>query len=313
MLKAIKRNILSAIRHHGFTGKLAVSNLQFKRILETRPIRSDESSNTELFVLTPGEDIYAMFIAVKSLCFWSRRKFRIFVCSDDDSMTASDMRVVRSFFKDAHLITNREQVLGRIGSRRVTRAFHVLASDPSYPKLSMPACFASRERVIVMDTDIVFHRYPELLVNWANGETAARNYYRNPNPTPKVYQFPLLEEELQTRFNIGGRLLLESGLLAFERDLIELDLLEAVSDAFQRHGFTFWEKELEIYNVLFRIRGSHAPLPRQDYAGTTFDAVSNHFYSKAMTQPRFFLRIMAMIEHFKYMEESSPEECPNIY
>jgi hypothetical protein len=113
-----------------------------------------------------------------------------------------------------------------------------------------------------------------------------------------------LEEEIQARFKIGPRPMLESGLLLFHRDLLNIELLEEVSTLFDKHGFHEWSKELEIYNVLYRIRNKLKPLPRADYGGVwTYDAAAIHYFSKHMFIRPSLAHLISLIEFIRLAEQ----------
>ena len=59
-------------------------------------------------------------------------------------------------------------------------------------------------------------RPPRLLMSWLDDPADTRDYYRNPVQVNDPYPFPELEKEIQVRFHIGGRPMLESGLLFFQ-------------------------------------------------------------------------------------------------
>jgi hypothetical protein len=305
MLSKLKLRVLDTLAHWSYRKDYLLSQKELQPIVETAPVPSYEGSDTDVFVLTGGEDIYGLFLALKSLVFWTERRFRINIACDDGMLLPWHVDAIQKFVPGANLITERPAILEQLKPYPAITKFHLDATDPSYPKLSIPALYARKDKVILMDTDLIFFRPPRMLIDWVDDPADQTDYYRNPVKVNDPYQFPKLEEELQARFGIGPRPMLESGLLLFHRDLLRLDRLEVVSVAFDRHGFRQWSKELEIYNVLYRIRGRLKPLPRWEYGGVwTYDAAAVHYFSKHMFIKPSLLHLVSLIEFIKFAEEN---------
>lgn len=297
MLSRIKHRVIDTLMHWNYRKQQIVAQGDLREILKTKPIRSREDASVDVFLLTAGEDLFALLIAVKSLQFWSELPLCFHICCDDGLLTDQHRAVISEHVQGARFITDRTEIRSRLKNYPAIDRFHIDSKDPSYPKLSIPALYAERPKVILMDTDVIFYRFPDLLTAWASNPDDQRDLYRHPVKVNDPYPFPALEEELQAKYGIGPRPMLESGLLLFHRDLLNLDHLEAVSDAFNRHGFHRWSKELEIYNVLYRIRGKAEPLPRKDYGGVwTYGAAGIHYFSKDMFRPSSLMHIASLIQ-----------------
>jgi len=304
MLRNLKSRVVETLAHWTYRKNYILSQRDLQPITQTAPIQSHEDSNVDVFVLTSGEDLYALLLALKSLVFWTERKFRINVVCEDGLLRPWHADAIKGFIQGVNLVTERAPILEALRAYPATTRFHLDAKDPSYPKLSVPAVYSRKEKVILMDTDLIFFRPPRQMIEWLDDPDDTCDYYRNPVCVNEPYPFPQLEEEVQTRFGIGPRPMLESGLLFFHRDLLRLELLEEVSAMFERHGFLQWSKELEIYNVLYRIRGKLKPLPRSEYGGVwTYDAAAVHYFSKHMFIKPSLLHLVSLIEFIKFAED----------
>jgi len=304
MIGDIKKRVSDNLAHWNYRKNQMLGNAELKPILETKPIASDPDSDTDLFFLTGGEDLYPLLTMIKTMYFWCERPFRVHVCCDDGMLKPHQKAVIQEHVHGAEFHLDREEVLARVKDYPTITRFHCDSSDPSYPKLTFPSLYAKSEKVILIDTDVIFFRRPDLLVDWCGNPDDTHDYYRNPVSVNEPYMFPDLEIDIQKEFGIGPRPMLESGLLIFHKDMMSLDVLERASALFDKHGFHQWSKELELYNVLFRVRGQMKPLPRKDYGGVwTYDAACCHYFSKHMYIKPSMMHILSMIEFLKLAEE----------
>jgi hypothetical protein len=299
-MASVKSRVLDSLMHWNYRRRQLVCQSDLREILETKPIVSRDDATTDVFMLTAGEDLLPLLIAAKTMQFWTEIPLKFNVCCDDGLLTGSHEEIIAEHIENVRLIVDRSEIIDRLRDYPTIKKFHTDSSDPSYPKLSIPALYAERPKVILMDTDVIFYRFPDRLVSWAIHPQDDHDLYRNPVNVNNPYPYPALEKEMRDRFKIAERPMLESGLLAFHKSVLELELLEQVSEAFSRHGFLQWSKELEIYNVLFRIRGKMEALPRKDYGGIwTYGAAAIHYFSKDMYRESSISHIVSMIKFLK--------------
>jgi len=132
---------------------------------------------------------------------------------------------------------------------------HVLA-----PKLLAVHRFAYTNRIILLDSDVLFLRHPEEIVNWCLGKDTVTGMYaadpsRNESVTLTPYEFAQAGSHFVPHFN--------SGLCCLLRDQFKLSLIEKTLPILRfRRRSSRWLEEQTLWALLvgrhsFRVLPSH--------------------------------------------------------
>lgn len=178
----------------------AHANVFFGSVLSTPPIKCRQDSKNEVHVLVCKRDMNMCLVAVKSfLHFYDKVKV---VIHEDGSLSEADLSRIRDHLPGARLISRREAdsalltVLPEDIAR--ARAEHVLLMkviDFNY--------FSTANKIILLDSDIVFTGKPEEAVDWLENDLNQTFY--NSDPLKDTFRANKIPEGviLPDNFNSG--------------------------------------------------------------------------------------------------------------
>ena len=141
----------------------AHANYFFSKILSTPPMNCVHDSRRELHILVCKRDMNMSLVAVKSfLRFYSQIKV---VIHDDGSLSERDLLTFRYHLVGARVISRHEADLALLAVLPddifQARKEHVLLMkviDFNY--------FSNAEKMVLLDSDIIFIREPEEAIDW---------------------------------------------------------------------------------------------------------------------------------------------------
>jgi hypothetical protein len=136
-----------------------------RRILGTAPVRGATDSTCEVHCLTSARDWLDLVWALKSFYVLGGLRFRLCI-HDDGTLSPDAIAALRSQFPDSRIIARRaahvvvsERLRGYPGCR-VLRELNVLALKA----FDFPV-FLESDRMLVIDSDILCFRSPDVLLN----------------------------------------------------------------------------------------------------------------------------------------------------
>jgi len=145
--------------------------LSFGAVSKTGPIATNPHAKTTIHSAVPHRYVYAYLIAIKSLLQYDG-DYAICV-HDDGSLTSDDKKLIKIHLPHVRIIdwhfANSEF------ERLINNPFlsMVRKSYSSYLKLFDTNLFNNSERIIILDTDTLFLRNPEEIIQWShNGGSA---------------------------------------------------------------------------------------------------------------------------------------------
>ena len=140
--------------------------LSFGAVSKTGPIATNPHAKTTIHSAVPHRYVYAYLIAIKSLLQYDG-DYAICV-HDDGSLTSDDKQLIKIHLPHVRIIdwhfANSEF------ERLINNPFlsMVRKSYSSYLKLFDTNLFNNSERIIILDTDTLFLRNPEEIIQWSH-------------------------------------------------------------------------------------------------------------------------------------------------
>lgn len=213
------------------------------RILETPPVLDTDDSRCEVHALTCASDWVCCLWALKTFYRHSGRGYRLCI-HEDGTISPEDQETLRRHFPGARLITRpqadarAEELLAPYPRAQAFRRRNVLA-----PKLIDFPAFLESERLLSMDSDVLFFRQPTALIELIDRSEPKHNAWNSDCQDSYTIQPDAVPREL------GFRLLprINTGLGLVHRESIRLDWLEeflGLPGISQGH---FWRIEQTLY------------------------------------------------------------------
>jgi hypothetical protein len=192
------------------------------RILQTPPVEDTTEDRCEIHVLTSAGDWLNLVWALKSFYAASQRRYSLCI-HDDGSLASSHFQTLSRHFPAARIIARSEAdatVLPRLAS--FPRCLEFRRTNHLAPKLFDFAHYLQSERMLLVDSDVLFFAQPTELLRRIEDENYRRNAVnRDVNSaytvTTEAAQ-KCAKVELIERFN--------SGLGLIHRDSLRLDWFE---------------------------------------------------------------------------------------
>lgn len=136
-----------------------------ENIHSSAPVLTDDASKAEIHVLTSSKDHLMLLWALKSFYHVSGKRYPL-VIHDDGSLGDAEAAVLMKHFPNARLIKKAEAD-AEIKKALVDypKSLEFRFSNHLAPKVFDFYHFASRERILLMDSDVLFFEKPEVLIN----------------------------------------------------------------------------------------------------------------------------------------------------
>ncbi|HLG54682.1 MAG TPA: hypothetical protein VI485_05090 [Vicinamibacterales bacterium] len=198
---------------------------QWSGVLNTAPVRTDVpgSGPIEVHLLCHRGDYLCAIWALKSLCLTSGVRWPV-VIHLQGRVTSTMRRRLRRHLPDARLI---EQDAADAAVRQALasdypRLLEARRQSPFMMKLVDPVLLTKAERIVVLDSDVLFFRDPQELRAHAEGASnGSWVFQRDPISTYNV-----TEAEARSAFGIALPDCVNSGIAVIPRSLVDLRLCE---------------------------------------------------------------------------------------
>ena len=255
----------------------------FRAVRRTPPIPVDPDAEVSIHSAVPHKYVNAYLLAIKSfLMHYSAVAVYI---HDDGSLNAADKDLLQAHLPGAVVVARAQA--DECFRRAADDAFleRVRSSYTSYIKLFDPSLLSNQKRIMILDTDTLFLRRPDAVIDWIrNGgpawyHMAPRGSMRK-GPPPASPPETTGGDHIQTRIlreidginsNLGTRYWLQqgfcSGFIGYDKSAVNLDALSVLfKELFERFGDRIfkWGAEQTVHGLLLCSQGAVA-LPVQDY------------------------------------------------
>jgi hypothetical protein len=184
------------IRANRYFNKLMQSNanLIFKDILKTKPIKTNPNSETILYTALDKSSCRQYILAVKSLLRFNNN-FAVYAQSDG-SLNKKCIEEIREHLPGVTVMTKdmmfeniKENIDPDLEKLIPTTAEYNLHTSVKilYLKFLNVIFRFKNKKVIIIDTDILFLREPEFIINWANSPYTNDFYSEGSNDKANEY------------------------------------------------------------------------------------------------------------------------------
>lgn len=247
------------------------------RILETRSIEDTFDRTCEIHVFTCAKDWLNLLWALKTFYYYSNRQYALCI-HDDGSLSPTDRATLQAHFPNARIIDRPSadaKVLPELQAYPHCLAFR--QSNHLSPKVFDFASYLESDRMLLLDSDVLFFKAPTILLNriedpdyhlnTVNGDTASA-YTIDPQIVENQCGFKVIE-----RFN--------SGLGLIHKASIRLDWIEEFLQLPDIIGH-FWRIEQTLYALFSSRYGAELLPPEYDVhlEGGIGNSPSRHYVGK---------------------------------
>jgi hypothetical protein len=186
------------------------------RILNTKPITQTTDRTCEIHVLTCAKDWLNLMWTLKTFYRYSERHYALCI-HDDGTLTESDRATFKHHFPNARIIP-RPDADARVFAELVNypRCLEFRKNNHLSPKVFDFACYLESDRMLLLDSDILFFQEPIVLLqriensdyflNTVNGDTQSA-YTVDPMTVKEKCHVDLID-----RFNSGLGLIHKASL-----------------------------------------------------------------------------------------------------
>lgn len=303
----------------------------FGGIGRVRPIETNPAASTGIHTAVPHRYLYAYLTAIKSLLRYDA-DFAVYV-HDDGSLRDADKALIRRHLPGVTVVDRAwadDTFARRVGDDFLVK---VRKSYTSYLKLFDPTLVTRNERIVIVDTDVLFLNRPQAILSWAKGggapwfhrsgpwhrtppvaETAAAAA-TTPGAVPQkhiqhlvVEAIPEINRALDRKFSfVHG---FNSGLLGYDRGAIDYGelnvLLKHLYGRFGEHIFR-WGSEQTMHGLVLCGQGAVA-LPMDQFMvfteissdqapQATFVHFIGEFRYRSLLYPRLATKVIRELRH----------------
>jgi hypothetical protein len=212
------------------------------RILNTRPIECGKDATCEIHTLTSAGDWLNLVWALKSFYHYSGRRYGLCI-HDDGSLEPSAIDTLAAHFPGARIVrrtqADREVPPGLAGYPRCLefRRTNLLA-----PKLFDFAHYLSADRMLLVDSDILFFSRPDELLRRIDDPA----YILNSVNADCASEYTVESDEAARRWGIALTPRFNSGLGVIHRGSLRLDWIEEFLESPVAAGH-FWRIEQTLF------------------------------------------------------------------
>jgi hypothetical protein len=212
------------------------------QILQTRPVECLSDGRCEIHALTSRQDWLNLVWALKSFYAGSGRKYGLCI-HDDGSLEATARKQLMKHFPDARLIdrpTADRDVLTSLERFPRSRTFR--ETNPLAPKLFDCRHYLRSDRMLLLDSDVLFFEEPEVLLRRIEDPA----YCKNSVNEDIASGYTVDPAAAGARFGMNVPERFNAGFGVIHRDSLQLEWIEEFLDFPGILGH-FWRVEQTLY------------------------------------------------------------------
>lgn len=248
------------------------------RILRTPPVTQTDDPRCEIHVLTSANDWLDLLWALKSFYHHSQRRYRLCI-HDDGTLGTERIATLASHFPHGRVIERSEAdaaVLPTLAAYPRCQEFR--RTNHLSPKIFDFAHYLTAERMMLLDSDVLFFAEPTAIVQRIDDANYRKNSVNRDVASAYTVEPNAVRErtgvELIARFN--------SGLGLIHRDSLRLDWLEEFLALPDIIGY-FWKIEQTLFALCSSRFGVELLPPEYDVKLTeTFESTPSRHYVGAI-------------------------------
>lgn len=196
-------------------------------ISQLKPIHSKDKKNNvvEVMSLVSHNDTLSYLCMIKTFSYFSKRIFPITVC-DDGTLTKNDISILKKNVRGIKIISNK---IANVVVQKKLRTYPYsseLRKKIVYmrKKIDFPL-LARKERVLILDSDLLFFKKPTEILKWMNNRAKKTTIFisdcRDSYILSNIETSVLFKTKMISRLN--------SGIIGFHRQIMSLKKIEAFS------------------------------------------------------------------------------------
>lgn len=192
------------------------------QILKTKPFADTRSTQCEIHVLTSHSDFLNLLWALKSFYHYAKCNYSLCIHSDG-SLNDNQIASFNFHFPNARVISklDADEIMTKVLSN-YPNAQRFRQSNHLAPKLFDFKYFLQSERMLLLDSDVLFFSYPEELMN----RIESPRYIKNTFNKDVMYGYTIPLEELQPHLDFALTPYFNSGLGLIHKESINFDWIE---------------------------------------------------------------------------------------
>jgi len=271
---------------HGWQTAYFRDNVRF-RILKTKPIVGATDRTCEIHVFTCAQDWLNLVWTLKTFYYYSKRHYSLCI-HDDGTLTDNNRTTLQYHFPNARIITRPSadaQVFAELHS--FPRCLEFRKTNHLAPKVFDFASYLESDRMLLLDSDILFFKQPTELIKRIEDPA----YFLNSVNADTDSAYTVDSKTVKNYFNLKLAEKFNSGLGLIHRESLRLDWLEEFLGLPGIIGH-FWRIEQTLYALLssrfgaqllpqeynVRLKPGLQDLPSRHYVG----AIRHLMYSEGI-------------------------------
>jgi len=195
------------------------------KILNTKPIVTKKESNILVSSITSHKDYVFLILSVKSFYLHSGIKFSLTIF-DDGSLTKKDINTLKKHLINCEVITKQKYVSKIEKKYGKSHIFYQKRNIPYVIKKIGPFLFSTQDKIIFLDSDVLFFKQTKEIQDWINGKYDA--FYIQDHQDA----YFLSQIESKTIFNTKLLPKLNSGFLGINRKDIKMDIFKKLLETY---------------------------------------------------------------------------------
>jgi hypothetical protein len=212
------------------------------KILASQPITATSDMTCEIHVLTSANDWLNLVWALKSFYYFSRRDYPLCI-HDDGTLTEENLKTLKYHFPNARIISRKEadvKVLALLEA--YPRCWEFRKTNLLSPKVFDFAAYLQSDRLLLLDSDILFFAEPTELLNRIENP----DYQLNTLNADVASSYTVEPEEVKTHLGFDLAERVNSGLGLIHKRSLSFDWIEEFLALPNIIGH-FWRIEQTIY------------------------------------------------------------------
>ncbi len=261
---------------HGFGTAYYRDSVRY-RILKTKPILNANDLTCEIHVLTSANDWLNLVWTLKSFYHFSQRQYALCI-HDDGTLTQESITTLQDHFPDAQIIDRKqadEKILPLLESYPHCLEFR--KTNHLSPKVFDFAAYLQSDRLLLLDSDILFFQSPTELLNRIENP----DYQLNTLNADVTSSYTVEPEVVKTHLGFDLAERVNSGLGLIHKRSLSFDWIEEFLSLPDIIGH-FWRIEQTIYALCSSRFGVELLPPAYDVhlEGSINGSPSRHYVGK---------------------------------
>jgi len=262
-----------------------INKLLLKATLFTPNVEAVQESDIEVRSLVCHDDSLMYLFAIKSFCLNLNYPIEVFV-HDDGTLTKKDKEIFKKHIKNINIIESEKadkEIETFLKKRKLNNCLNFRKISSHSRKILDAVIMCKKERLILLDSDILFFAKPKEVKDWIEKKSNQMLYTQEPNFfTPTFNGRPMFEnwQHFSQLLGLSCNKLksFNSGFLCFPKKIVDFNLLEKIFGLMINADLDYrWLAEQTAFSLIACYNQS-MPLP-ETYANRRWGKRGSYFPS----------------------------------